>query len=57
MLSGFPGVGEAAEGEEEEINTSKMVQDMNRKKKKSGGFQVWVFSYILLIRKPPVTDT
>ena len=49
MLSGFPGVGEAAEGEEEEINTSKMVQDMNRKKKKSGGFQVLGFPLYLVI--------
>jgi len=38
MLSGFPALGEGGE-EEEEIDTSKLVQDMNRKKKKSGGFQ------------------
>ena len=39
MLSGFPALGEGGE-EEEEIDTFKLVQDMNRKKKKSGGFQV-----------------
>ena len=40
MLSGFPGVGEGEEGEDGEVDMSKLVQEMNRKKKKSGGFQV-----------------
>lgn len=37
MLSGFPGVGE--DDEAENLDTTRLVQDMNRKKKKSGGFQ------------------
>ena len=40
MLSGFPGLGEGSEVEDEGMDMSKMVQEMNRKKKKSGGFQV-----------------
>ena len=40
MLSGFPGLGEGNEVEDEGMDMSKMVQEMNRKKKKSGGFQV-----------------
>jgi hypothetical protein len=47
MLSGFPSVGEGEEGapdnsdgEEEQLDTTKLVQEQNRKKKKSGGFQV-----------------
>ena len=40
MLSGFPGLGEGNDVEDEGMDMSKMVQEMNRKKKKSGGFQV-----------------
>jgi hypothetical protein len=45
MLSGFPSVGEdelAADNSdgEEQLDTTKLVQEQNRKKKKSGGFQV-----------------
>ena len=43
MLSGFPSLGGGDEDSQEDMDTaeaSKMVQDMNRKKKKSGGFQV-----------------
>ena len=39
MLSGFPELGE--DDEDGDIQHSKLVQDMNRKKKKSGGFQVF----------------
>ena len=46
MLSGCPGVGEEGEGAgdnsdmEEQLETTRLVQEQNRKKKKSGGFQV-----------------
>ena len=43
MLSGFPGLGEGNDVEDEGMDMSKMVQEMNRKKKKSGGFQVTPF--------------
>ena len=43
MLSGFPVAGEDGAGEEVDgLDTTKMVQEMNRKKKKSGGFQVTI---------------
>ena len=41
-LKGFPEIspgGNAGESENEDFDTTKMVQDANRKKKKSGGFQ------------------
>jgi len=40
MLLGFPDIKSGQDGEDvEDIETSKLVQEMNRKKKKSGGFQ------------------
>ena len=38
-LAGFPAVQAGAEDDEAELETSKLVQEANRKKKKSGGFQ------------------
>jgi len=39
MLLGFPEVGATGDEEADDLDTSKMIQDMNRKKKRSGGFQ------------------
>eukprot|EP00088_Acartia_fossae_P008716 TRINITY_DN1417_c0_g1_i8.p1 TRINITY_DN1417_c0_g1~~TRINITY_DN1417_c0_g1_i8.p1 ORF type:complete len:778 (-),score=244.97 TRINITY_DN1417_c0_g1_i8:52-2385(-) len=40
MLLGFPEIGAGGEEQEDDnVETSKLVQEMNRKKKKSGGFQ------------------